>query len=103
MHYTPIAVDPDGSMIVRMFMDDGTIYDRTFMLEESSPAALLDLLVRPLMLELAASPPSKEMLDNPDTPLWLSATPEQAATAVIPDDAVEIVDETEAGDVQVGP
>lgn len=88
MKYTSIGQNPDGSVTIRIFMDDGHTYDQDFTVVVPTYEQVLDDLVAPVMRSYVEVPPTQETLDDPEVPVWCAATPE--APADIPEDATSV-------------
>ena len=67
MRYEELGRTYDHVVTVRLFLDDGRVYDKTFGPEQVSPKALMNALVFPIMEELMAVHPDQEILDDPDS------------------------------------
>lgn len=89
MRYVAIGHNDDGtdegSFTVRMFMDDGRVFDDEFKVHVPTFEECLDGTVGPRMRELAQTPPLAEHLADPNIPIG-----EVEGPAPAPDTAVEV-------------
>lgn len=70
MKYAPIGHNPDGTVTVRMFMDDGSTYDELFTFYVPTLEEVINDIVSTRMRAIAEKAPTKEELESPSVQVW---------------------------------